>query len=150
MKLFLNDIKDYAFKSVFNDKISAKTIYKDDIIILNEISRKSYELEYWHLSKYSENACVYFLLEQEEVVYIGQTRSSDRIKQHIKDKIFSDVWFIPVKFPYNMVFENNLLSKYKTKYNKRYGKKIEENYMRFLRPKYMVTQEEINNVYLNL
>jgi len=67
---------------------------------------------------------VYFLIEKEEVVYIGQTRLSNRIKQHKKDKIFSEVWFFPIKFPYNIIFENNLLSKYKTKYNKKYAKFI--------------------------
>ncbi len=150
MKLFLNDIKNYAFKSVFNDTISAKIIYKDDIITLDEVSQKSYIRQCWYLSKYSQNACIYFLIEKEEVVYIGQTRSSSRIKQHKKDKIFSEVWFVPIKFPYNIIFETNLLSKYKTKYNKRYATKKQENYITFSRPKYMVTQEEINNVYLNL
>jgi predicted GIY-YIG superfamily endonuclease len=152
MKLFLNDIKNYAYKSIFDDCIKAKTIYKDQIIILDEVSEKSYIKQSWYLSRFSDNACVYFLLDKEEVVYIGQTRSSNRIKQHKKDKIFSEVWFVPVKFPYNIIFEINLLSKYKTKYNKRYSRLTQQNNItsKIQRPKNMVTQEEIDNIYLSL
>jgi len=145
MKLFLKDIEGYAFKSAFNNSISPKLIYKDSISIIYETDLKCY-LSKWGLGKYHNNinGCVYFLLNNNEVVYIGQTGNEYRIRQH-KDKIFTDVYFIPFRFPYHIKFENELLKKYTTKYNKRYSGVKTAN-----RPKYAVTPEEIRNVYLNL
>ena len=145
MKLFLKDIEGYAFESWFNDSISSKLIYNDGISIIYETDLKCH-INKWDLGKYhiNNNGCVYFLLDKDEVVYIGQTGNANRIKQH-KDKIFTDVYFIPFRFPYHIKFENQLLKKYTTKYNKRYSGVKTAN-----RPKYAVTPEEIRNVYLNL
>lgn len=116
MKLYLQDIQEYAFKSCFNDSIKPKTIYNDGIVCIYETSRKAPN---WTLGKRhrEEYGCVYFLLNDNEVVYIGQTVNEFRVRAHIYIK-FTDIYFIPFKVPYHIKFENKLLEKYVTKFNK--------------------------------
>lgn len=124
MKLYLNDIKNFAFKSSSKRYIRPEIICDDGYIVVTELHSKSWSR--WDLSNYKQDvndACVYFLLNENEVVYIGQTTKENRPFAHEKDKEFTDVYFIPVKYPYNLKLEQNLLSKYTTKYNKQYYKR---------------------------
>lgn len=152
MRLFLEDIKDYSFESDCNRSIIPKTIYYDGINHITELSQKTFlRNNCWELNSKGSNGCVYFLLKEKEVVYIGQTINKSRIKQHEKDKDFDSVWFVPCKIPYQIRLEEMLLSKYITKYNKRYNeKKVQKKVHELFKPKYHITEEQIKNVYLNL
>jgi hypothetical protein len=152
MRLFLEDIKHYAFQSDCNRTITPKTIYYDGINHITELSQKTFlRNNDWRLNARGDNGCVYFLVEKEEVVYIGQTINKTRIKQHEKDKTFDSVWFVPCKIPYQIRLEEMLLSKYVTKYNKRYNeKKIQKKVSELFKPKYYITEQDIQNIYLNL
>lgn len=59
---------------------------------------------------------VYFLLHEEEIVYVGQSTSpGSRIAQHIKDKIFDRVLLIPTNDLDNV--EAKYIKKFQPKYN---------------------------------
>jgi hypothetical protein len=121
MKLYLKDIKNFCFKSSNNRYIRPIVTYDDGITITTELHSKCWSK--WSLDNHKidvNDACVYFLLDQDEVVYIGQTLRENRPFNHEKDKKFTDVYFMPVKSPYHFKIEKSLLSKYRTKYNKQY------------------------------
>lgn len=121
MKLYLKDIRDYAFKSSESDKIRPNTIYYDGIVTIKDIDSKIHIRSKWDLAGYDrESACVYFLVDHDEVVYIGQTKTEYRTVAHKRDKKFTGVYYVPLKDPYHLKFEKKLLSKYITKYNKMY------------------------------
>lgn len=69
-------------------------------------------------------ACIYFLLDGEQIVYVGQTRSSvrSRIRQHKKDKVFDRVSIIPLEErnhrPSVIEVESAYIAKFSPKYNK--------------------------------
>lgn len=148
MKLYLSDIENFAFKSECPRTIRSKTLYYDGITHVTEVSKKSWSN--WYLGR-TCHACVYFLLDGEEVVYIGQTTKETRTRQHEKDKVFTDVWFVPVRQPYQIILENNLLSKYRTRYNKQHPKiKSKTSVCDLRKSKYHITQEEIDKIYLSL
>jgi hypothetical protein len=144
MLLFLNDIENFTFESIFNDKIVDKTIYCDDISIISEVGNKCWTKNTWTFN--DDNACVYFLLKKNEVVYIGQTTKSDRIKAHKENKDFDSVRFMPLKYPYNLKLESKLLSIYVTKYNKAYP----SNNKHIKKLKQIQREKDIQNMYLNL
>ena len=152
MKLFLTDIKKYSFESDCNRTIIPKTIYYDGINHITELSQKTYlRNNYWELNGRGSNGCVYFLIKDNEVVYIGQTINKTRIRQHEKDKNFDAVWFVPCKIPYHIRLEEMLLSKYVTKYNKKYTeKKVKKRVSELFKPKYYVTDDDIQKIYLSL
>jgi hypothetical protein len=150
MKLYLDDIKDYAFCSRDNTCIRPNILYNDKVITLYETYLKA---QNWSMSKYHQGkcACVYFLLNENEVVYIGQTSNEFRIRQHLKNKVFTDVYFIPFRHPYQIKFETMLLSKYKTLYNKKYFNEMKvKSVIEYKMPKYYFTEEMIKQIYLNL
>jgi hypothetical protein len=121
MKLYLKDIRDYAFKSSEPDKIRPNTIYYDGIVTIKDIDSKIHIRSKWYLEGYDrKSACVYFLVDNEEVVYIGQTKTEYRPIAHKRDKKFTDIYYVPLRDPYHLKFEKKLLSKYITKYNKLY------------------------------
>jgi predicted GIY-YIG superfamily endonuclease len=65
-------------------------------------------------------ACVYFLLQGDEIVYIGQTVDiHNRISVHTrkKNKKFNKVLYHEVKKKNLLIVENYLIKKYKPKYN---------------------------------
>ena len=149
MNLYISDIKKYAFESMFKRSITSKLLFNDGIMRITEVSKNVWNKEYWVLDGRGYHACVYFLVDNEMIVYIGQTTSEYRIRQHEKDKQFTSVWFIPVKAPYQIVLEQKLLSKYKTKYNKRYSNLLKQPSELYLN-KMRVDKDELQNIYLNL
>lgn len=70
----------------------------------------------------TEPSFVYFLLMEEEVVYVGQTTSPwpARILQHLKsgDKEFDDVWYLEVDRPSVSQVEAEFIRKFQPKYNR--------------------------------
>ena len=121
MKLYLKDIKNYAFNSSESDKIKPNIVYYDGLTTVKDVDSRMWKNDTWSLGRFNRNcACVYFLLDGHEVVYIGQTKCEIRPKHHKRDKQFNSIWYIPLKDPYHIKFEQKLLSKYKTKYNKMY------------------------------
>ena len=112
MKLYLKDIEKYAVKS--NEK------YKIDY--LNGWGYRNNEFYFitttpkdWYLA--GEYAAVYFLVKENEVVYIGKTTCANRIEGH-KNKDYDYVYFIPTTKSVYSKLELNLIRKYSTKYNK--------------------------------
>jgi len=102
-------------------KLKTDHIRDKAIISESKVHIKSSSLPTFNLSGgYSEDACVYFLVDNNEVVYIGRTTDYKRTASHKKDKKFSQIYFIPTKRPYDISLEKSLLSLYKTKYNKNY------------------------------
>ena len=148
MKLSLQDIKHYSFESGCNRSIYPITIYYDGLNHITELSQKTYlRNTSWRLSPLSGESCVYFLLQDNEVVYIGQTIRPNRIKEHEKDKNFNSVWFIPTRIPYQIRLEEKLLSKYTTKYNKRYNKNnINTSINSIQKSKYYITDERVKEI----
>lgn len=152
MYLYLKDIEDYTFESSCNRNIRSKVIENDGISIVTELTNKLWcRTKNWILDK--NDACVYFLMKENVVVYIGQTTRENRIKQHEVDKDFDSVRFLPLKYPYNKKIEYKLLAKYLTKYNKSYPihniyfQKIKEEKKKI---KDIILQKEIADMYLNL
>ena len=152
MKLYLKDIKEYAFQSDSLRVIRPKTLYYDGINHVTSVSNMSWRKQnQFDLDGRGYHACVYFLIEKEEVVYIGQTTNEYRVRNHEKDKSFDDVWFFPTKAPYQIILEEKLLSKYKTKYNKRYFNRLKnKSTLDYYTNKRRVTPEQIKNLYLSL
>jgi len=64
--------------------------------------------------------CVYFLMQGEEVVYVGQTNClPDRIIWHRRDKkVFDGVWFLPVDAGDLVLLEGRYIDRFRPRYNK--------------------------------
>ena len=60
---------------------------------------------------------VYFLLEKNQIVYIGQSSCRDRIGHHQKTKKFDSVYYLPFERGMHESFETLLIANFKTKYN---------------------------------
>ena len=60
---------------------------------------------------------VYFLLEKNEIVYIGQSSCRNRIGKHKKTKKFDSVYYLPLERGVYESFERLLIANFKTKYN---------------------------------
>lgn len=64
---------------------------------------------------------VYFLLHQEEVVYVGQTTMAwpGRIEQHLKEraKVFDDVWYLECDRDSLDAVEQAMIKRFQPKYN---------------------------------
>lgn len=125
MKLFLSDIVPYTYESMFTDTICSKFFYKTERIgdgefsFTNNYIKKEVNWELNNPFDHEEKGCVYFLLKDEEVVYIGQTKNKTRIRVHKKNGIdFNSVRFMPTKNNMHKRIEYKLLSRYATKYNR--------------------------------
>lgn len=65
---------------------------------------------------------VYFLINDGEIVYVGQSKLGlSRVYQH-RDKVFDGVYYIPVKADMLDTVENYYILKFKPKYNKTLSK----------------------------
>lgn len=124
-KLLLEDIIPYTLEPSLIDTISPKwSIVEEEFTIGNQsFTSKRFEYEInWSLDKLFDRenkGCVYFLLDGNEVVYIGQTKSKLRIRNHIKRGLrFDSFRFMPTKNDLHKKIEINLLSNYITKYNR--------------------------------
>lgn len=64
------------------------------------------------------NSCIYFLIKDNIVVYVGKTTNGKwRIKQHKNDKNYDKVYIIKCKSKELMKLEDDYMMKYKPKYN---------------------------------
>lgn len=72
-------------------------------------------------NEYSQ-CCIYFLIENGIVVYVGKTENGKwRIKQHKNQKKYDDVYIIKCNFDDLMELEDYYMMKYKPKYNIMYN-----------------------------
>ena len=60
---------------------------------------------------------VYFLLEKNQIVYIGQSSCRNRIGHHQKTKKFDSVYYLPFECDAHGWIETLLIANFKTKYN---------------------------------
>lgn len=68
-------------------------------------------------NKYS-NSCVYFLVHNNKVVYVGKTSNGKfRINQHKEEKTFDKIYIIKCKKNELLETEDYYMMKYKPKYN---------------------------------
>lgn len=68
-------------------------------------------------NKYSKS-CIYFLLQNNKVVYVGKTLNGKlRINQHKNEKIFDEIYIIKCKKNELSEIEDYYMMKYKPKYN---------------------------------
>ena len=76
---------------------------------------KEYDIEYGY---------VYFLMDVEEVVYVGKTMGlSSRIAAHKRDKVFDRCFWIPVPEKDLLATEGKWINKFSPKYNRTHGLK---------------------------
>ena len=111
MKLYLKDIERFTYKSI--DKYSISR----DIQIGANFELITNTPESWYLGGKFGQAAVYFLVKENEVVYIGKTINRQRIQGH-RNKDFDYVYFMPLSKNIYSKLELNLIKKYTTKYNK--------------------------------
>ena len=68
-------------------------------------------------NKYSKS-CIYFLLQNNKVVYVGKTLNGKlRINKHKNEKIFDEIYIIKCKKNELSEIEDYYMMKYKPKYN---------------------------------
>lgn len=79
-----------------------------------------------HKKKPVETLCgVYFLINNDEIVYVGQSVNIwSRLSQHKKDKEFSHFHWIPVQNSYLEIVENDYIIKFNPIYNKAFSRKL--------------------------
>jgi len=125
-KLFLCDIVDFTYEPQFKNTISPKfeiiheVEYWNDMPIYSKYLKHEVEWELDNRWDKQNRGCVYFLLKNDEVVYIGQTKDKCRIRRHAKKGIidYDSFRFMPTKNDMHIIIERNLLNNYVTKYNK--------------------------------
>ena len=79
----------------------------------------------WKAKPYLKRAGIYFLILNEEIVYIWSTLNFDyRIQEHVKEKIFDSYSFFEIwkelilREKSLLEYENELIMKFSPKYNK--------------------------------
>lgn len=65
-----------------------------------------------------ENGLLYFLIKDDEVVYIGSTNALSRVQKHRKTKDFDCATYIECSGIIHKYLEVRLIEAFKTKYNK--------------------------------
>lgn len=115
----------------FNEKRSnqsvKKILYKQNNDIKQEFNKELYTKfnlqDIIKLSKDNVVAFVYFLIKENELVYIGKSnnRLLERISRHLIEKDFDDVYYKPfINSEYASKTEIQLITKYKPKLNKEF------------------------------
>lgn len=67
-------------------------------------------------------SCIYFLINNKIVVYVGKTQNGKRrITQHKNDKRFDEIYIIKCDYDELMELEDYYMMKYKPKYNLLYN-----------------------------
>ena len=86
-------------------------------------------LHLWNYDQNYNSGVVYFLIDQAEVVYIGQTTTRDRVCAHKRDKVFDLCMYTPIILDRgHLAVEEMLIEHFSPKYNncqvsKRSGRK---------------------------
>jgi len=111
MKLYLKDIEKFTYKSTDKYYISMDIVIGANHELITNTPKN------WYLGCKFGQAAVYFLVKENEVVYIGKTINRQRIQGH-RDKDFDYIYFIPTSKSIYSQLELNLIRKYTTKYNK--------------------------------
>ena len=103
------------------NKICLKAIKKKNISIVLENSKKSLGCSVWDYiphEPYYKNGYVYFLMQENEVVYIGASGDNGRIRAHSKDKIFDSFYYFMCTDFEHWKLETLLINNFETRYNR--------------------------------
>jgi hypothetical protein len=115
----------------FNEKRSKESVkeilYKQNTNTKQEFNREIYTKfnlqDVIKLSKDNVVAFVYFLIKDNELVYVGKSnnRLLERLSRHLMEKDFDDVYYKPfINSEYASKTERQLITKYKPKLNKEF------------------------------
>jgi hypothetical protein len=87
----------------------------EDVIPFCKKAIGTSSVDFWK-NYFNDNGFVYFLMENNIIVYIGASQNSFRIGQHQKTKDFDEVYFYECQNYWHL--EKELIKKFNTKYNR--------------------------------
>lgn len=108
----------------YQSRVLIKSEYVKPIVeYYQELSEMIWDIEIIRGSKskwvpFENGSYVYFLLSNDEVVYVGQTVNlCGRLCGHVKDKVFDYVYYTNVSPENRLIFESMNINYYQPRYN---------------------------------
>ena len=103
---------------VINHAIKTKNINHILTVCQKTIGKSSVDWFFYNsIESGNKIGYVYFLVKNNEVVYIGASSDRNRIGRHQKNKNFDEVYYLPCENYYHWKIETLLIRNFKTKYN---------------------------------